>query len=76
MSLKWLDQGSSITFSQGPKASKLGMVAGHRYETQLEKNTIYCHKSNIFSVDIEQKHLIKAYARQLIFIIFVNYIFP
>src|SRR6218665_1666182 len=33
-------QGSSITFSRGPKAQKIGKVAGHRLKSQLI-NRIY-----------------------------------
>jgi len=37
------------------------MVAGHGLATQLKKqNLLLNYKASIFSVDIEQKHLIKA----------------
>jgi len=46
-------QRSSITFSQRPKAWKIGMVAGHRRETHLKKqNLLLNYKANMISVDI------------------------
>jgi len=64
-----LEQRSSITFIQGPKSYKIGMVAGHRLETQLI-NRIYCltTKQTYFSVDIEQKHLIKDIVKNIVWL--------
>jgi len=40
------------------------MMAGHRLETQLKnQNFLINYKANIFSVDIEHKHLLKAIVR-------------
>jgi len=58
MLLITIEQRSSITFSQGPKAWKIGMVAGHRRETHLKKQNILLNcKANIISVDIENKYV-------------------
>jgi len=56
-------QGSSITFKPGAKNIEIGKVAGHRLETQLKKNQnlLLNYKGNIFPVDLEEKHLMKAY---------------